>query len=601
MDTVRFLDEIKDAYYLVKPDDLRDVKTIDIRVQNKLRAGKEIYDTRRTRAQTHRTILELLNDFGRNQLFSFVRGVTDLPDFQYEFGSKEWFFLVYAQLHYEVLPLTQQFVREGDIGDFFIKIYEPTIRDYRRYKKVYFDSGYPVFSEKANNRLRAAAQSAIDDGLSMTEQGEAWVSLARLYYRVYFRTLSEIYLIWSPKNPNAPEYRLLRSLGIAPDQRVFLAEQVSSPKKRVVVKWEEDGDGESGLDNWLRARRTGMNLPWFDVTYNLTHDRRVLVTEFLRPIDYTDTPVDFLMQTLRALQVLHSSPKGPYVHADLKLDNILKRVNADDSREYLIIDWDALSQRRYKGVRDAVSREAFSPLWTSQTPGDKPTSYRYDLQELFYAAVDLVKKRRTAQWDKSSGPVPLWIADSDTLIAEAKKRNIGIPEIRAEMQVRYLSGYGELSDLFSLIMDLPERAPAEQISYDHVIDYVESAQSSRKVSSSVSDERAAEIETMPETLCTHCERPVVSPLDIKNEDGATVPVCNIVCAALCNPEKYHEKAVAHKAVYGKVRIKLDRCENCGRSADMICQCGRSYCNVDCQREDFERHRPRCVDVMNERN
>jgi len=593
MDAGKFLKEVGEAYYITEPDDLGNDKYISVKVRVKLDIGKMIYGTKRTRAQAHSTILELLNDFGRNKIFRYVRGVTMLPDFQYKFGSKDWFFLVYAELYEEVLPLTNQSVKDEIDSDFFIKLYNPTTRDYWRYRKVWIDSGYPVFSEDVNNRLRTTAQRTIDNGLTMMEQAEVWVKRARIYYRVYFQKVAEIYLLWSPKNPNGPEYRLLRSLGIAPDQRVFLAEQVNNSKKRVVVKWEEEGDSENGLDNWLRVQSTGMHIPWFDATYHLTYNRRVLVTEFLNPIDHTDDIVEFLSQTLRELQVLHSSPKGPYVHADLKLDNILKRVNADGSRDYLIIDWDALSHRPYAGVHNSVEREAFSPIWTSQTPGNKPTSYRYDLQELFYASVDLVKKRNTANRVK---PVPLWMADSDTLLAEQEIRGIGIPEIRSQMQVSHLPGVGKLYYLFPLIMDLPERAPAEEINYDHVIEYVEIARSSRKVSSSVSVEQTIELETMPEKICAHCERPIVSPLDITNEAGDAVAVCNIVCAALCNPEKYYEKAIAHKAVYGKVRIRRNLCENCGSGTDMCCQCGTPYCGTECQQEDFDRHRNTCVDI-----
>jgi len=74
---------------------------------------------------------------------------------------------------------------------------------------------------------------------------------------------------------------------------------------------------------------TGVEMPWFDLTYELKPHYTVLVIEKLNPISHRDSIYRMLRDITRQLLVVHTSSAGPYVHSDLKLDNIHPFGNDD--------------------------------------------------------------------------------------------------------------------------------------------------------------------------------------------------------------------------------------------------------------------------------
>lgn len=589
MDRLAFTEAIRKRWEATRAEQLTYTRVVKLKVAIALRDGGKIYASSRWSDIAHRTMLELLRERGLKRLLRRVREFVSVPELNYEFASKKWFSVLYYTL-YDLYPFAQQYVAEGEAGDFFLRIAAPILSDYPRYLAVYHSTGgYPVFTERANETIYDRVQTAIDQGQTRAEQARVWLELVRLYYNVYFAIFADIHILASAKLPAGPRYRLLRSIGIDPLQRVFLAKQVDS-EAQVVVKWVE-GETEEILENWERIRNSGAKMLWFDTTYALLRGFKVLVMEKLDLVDYQDDALRMMLDVARQLAVVHRDIRGPYVHSDLKLDNILKRVNGDAPPDYLSIDWDNVSRKPWRGVPNAVRREAYSPLWTSQPMGLKPTSYRYDLQELFYAAVDLSRKPFTRAYRRRypRASVPQWQADAATLISEMRERKLDVEAIRVEMQSNTLLGYDNSEDLFNAILRLPERAPVDQIDYTDVIEWLE-ARVEPRTNARVGQNFASE--TMPK--CVQCERTVEDPMEVVSEsDGSAVLVCGLTCAALQNSHVYHERAMARKSITAVARIPRPRCSICGKATDSACNCGESYCGRECQALDYAKHKSAC--------
>lgn len=593
MSRVEFTEALREQWKTIVPDNVAYTELLRLQLPNDLQDGQAIFDSPRWSVVAHRTMLELLNRTGLTDLLQQVRGITELAQVNSKFGSQSWFYILYGRL-YRMYSFGRQFVPLGQVGDFFLRLTVPQRTDYARYIERYMANGYPVFSQTANDFLRRQTQNDIDKSLPLAQRARRWRAVVRKYYDVYFVTFADIHILASDARSNLPQYRLLRTLGIDPQQRVFVAQEVGTDRQ-VVVKWA-DSANDITLENWEKIRATGVKMLWFDTTYELLDGFQVLVMEKLTPISYRDNPLVLMRDVMQQLAVVHSASSGPFVHSDLKLDNILVRVNEDFSREYFVIDWDGVSQSPWEGIRNAVQRAVRSPIWAAQPSGDNPTSYRYDLQELFYAVVDLFKKIRTYGWRaRTTKPVPLSVADADTLIREQFERNITLNAIIQEMHISYIPGYEASRDLFNMILDLPERAPLEQINYRNIIVRLE--QSMKNDSIFVGQDYPP---VDMASVCVQCERSIEAPLSIKNADGEHIQVCGLKCAALQNPDDYYENALQYKQFAGSDRKPRSACEVCGKTAGQKCICGKIYCGKLCQAEDYLDHKTTCAQRREER-
>ena len=592
MDRSMFEDVVRDRWQFLRPDEIPSTELLQLQVDNALREGRAIFESPHWTSVAHRTMLELLNEQGLRKLLQQIRNITELNSFAYPFASQNWFYFLYGML-YRMYPFVTQYRKVGEVGDFFLRLTIPQRIDYTWYMDRYFASGFPIFTRVTNYYIRKRVQQDIDNGLSLDERARSWRTLIRRYYAVYFATFADIYILVSQTQPDRSRYKLLRPIGIAPDQRVFLAQELGQElgaRRQVVVKWSDRGN-ETSLENWEKIRATGAKMLWFDATYDILSEFTVLMTEKLNPVSYRDNALQLARDVFQQLAVVHGSPLGPFVHSDIKLDNILVRVNPDSSREYFIIDWDNVSQVPWDGVRNAVERAIYSPIWTSQLSGEIPTSYRYDLQEFFYAFVDLFKKYRVRNWrSRNTTPVPLYMADSDTLLKEIVQRNITVDDIRKQMQVASIAGYEGGRTFFNLILDLPERAPVDQIDYSAIIAWLE-----KQLQSSSTLFLGQTLPTASMTAsCAQCERDIDVTMSIETLDGDVVHVCGLSCAALQNEDRYHEEALARKQFTRAIRTPRSFCTVCGKTTTQVCVCGEVYCSTACQAQDYLEHKPVCV-------
>lgn len=541
-----------------------------VQIKNDLDYGNKIYKNRIFSAQQQETFARLLNQEAQKEIFSKIKGL-NYKSQPFEFGSVEWFKIFYKTMT-DQYPFGYRRFSDVGVEDFFIALREPTALDFRVYLKKWKDKGYPFLDQRQNEFLRSSAPTE-------------WLKAARPYYQGFFRKFAKIYLITDPKLPNAPQYRLKRSLGIASDQNVYLAEDLAT-RNEVVVKW--DADIERGLDNWEDVRNNGVDMLDFKTGYKLHYYQKVLVMEKLYQINGTDSLYVLALDVLSQLQQLHRIPGSPRVHSDLKLDNILKRISPDGKRKYFIIDWDNISNQALVAIPNTSVREAYSPYWTSQVPGlFHPTSYRYDLQELFYALVDLKKKQITLERRQRGLEVPDFMADAD----ELQRRKVPLRDIIKQMHLDNIPDDRYLTNLFAKFLSLPERLPTEEIGYQEIIDYVREGLEKygpdpKKVRGQFSSTMQQEGHT-----CVRCTNPVVHARTIEDLEGKKIYVCGPICAALENPE-YEEEALEIRRISGKVRM---RCSVCRRPTTNHCVCKVLYCSEKCQQKDWPRHSEFCTE------
>jgi hypothetical protein len=380
-----------------------------------------------------RTLLELCNTETRRAILREV-------DVEYEaaFGSQEWMYAV-AEVVGRALPIASTNFKLPfwfTLGHVPSDVYEK-----------HSEENIPVFSDQVNARLRSQRGSR-----------EKWTKFFGNYYQNYLSRVSDIYAVVDPSDPEKPRYRLGRSLAISPDQRIFL---VSDGETQKVAKWSAT-IGEA-LRSWTKVQKAGTKMPKFEVGYFVSPTQRVLLMEPLMPIAVSDNIYAILLDVLPQLETIH---RAGMVHSDLKLDNIMKRDGK--RRKYFIIDYDSISYHPIEGIDNAVARRVYSMLWASQiwARGTVPTSYRYDLEELFYAVGDLAKQQRRADLGDSA-KVDVY-SDAKTLM-KAKYAQKDIISLTHQTQI---VGDRYLSQLHPRIMNLPERLPFEQIDHSALIAYI---------------------------------------------------------------------------------------------------------------------------------
>jgi hypothetical protein len=474
-----------------------------------------------------RSFLEIFNSTMRIECFELMKGISLEGA---EFGNNLWmaelFFVI--PFRFPVGDLTGASEKSKNQEPFYVSLGMPPPDVYEQYK----GKDIPVFTDDANRRLR-----------SKSDKANTWRKFFRAYYAEYMKRVADIYLIVDPKDENAPRYRIVRSLAIAPDQRVFLVENIADRSQRV-VKWEEFTS--EALSIWTKVRNTGVKMLDFSTQYRLDVKQRVLLMETLSKIDHTDDIYKLLVEILQQLETLH---RAGIVHADLKLDNIMKRVT--DTTEYFIIDYDSVSYVPMRGVDNALIRKSYSPFWASQIAGDgdHPTSYRYDLEELFYAAGDLAKIKRRVKMG------PRFVMDERADAETRWRANYEMQRLVRDTHLSEIIGDAYLTELFRKIMNCPERLPFSEINHGRLIDYVEAGMSKPSIQSVVP--------------CGVCFAPSTSTFLHANEDGESIKVCSQRCATVLNPNQqmlaYHEAARCYRPRRGCIVCDappLLRCDNC---------------------------------------
>ena len=283
------------------------------------------------------------------------------------------------------------------------------------------------------------------------------------------------------RSPLMPE----QSLAIAGDQSVFLATDDAGSKW--VMKYAEDVAEEEA--NWIKLRDEGGKTPDILEGYSM-FGLHLLVVERLFPLDHTDDEYEIAKQLLtNQFPYLHTFA----VHADIKPDNIMKRVYGSDSNrgpDYFIIDMDVDDGREPGGF----TRTHYTPMYNSARPGANfPMTWRDDILEFFYTLNALALHRQSTS-DPKVGPYgenklsPIYAALDyyDTLPARSAERRLiesdhftdpisAMPQWNsimwaiAEEQLKGIQRSGVslgLRNAFDILKRSPHAHPADPISFE---------------------------------------------------------------------------------------------------------------------------------------
>lgn len=367
-----------------------------------------------------------------------------------EFYSSAWKAVV-ASLFYEVYKFYSASGRE-----FYASVRPPAISDLETMPP----GGYPIFPSEQNRTLASLAEEIKESrvnvfGVELHPRGlEAeWLDLVSRLYSEWAEKFNRIHTVADPSGADPHEFQLGRSLGIGADQRVFRV--TSSEGERAVVKW--DSRTGRAIENWARVRASGTTMPQWSGAFAIVPDQPLLLTELLTPLGPSDNAYQMMRDVLWQLDSMH---KAGLCHSDIKPENILRR--ADGS--YSLIDFDSVSWRLHPGVPNALQRAASSFIWRSQIVGGMaptPTSYRYDLEELYYAASDMLKSTFYGKGgSKYFGPVMMQFAAGELTLNEAVNYVRGGPHDAPD-------GFLELLDV---IRAQPERLPFAEIDHIALID-----------------------------------------------------------------------------------------------------------------------------------
>lgn len=486
-----------------------------------------------------RTLIDLCSTKLRRDIFEWAWSSA------LEFGSPQWYYVV-AQALKEKFPLGST----DTTLPFWVTLGAVPLDAHDKYA----ESGIPVFSDRDNARLRG----------QRTDRGK-WMKFLAAYYTAYLNRVFDIYLIVDPNSPENPRYRLGRSLAISPDQRIFLANEVQSGELRV-VKWSANTG--LALRSWTKVRNTGIEMIEFATNYALTRAQPVILMEPLSKIDVSDDIYALLADVLPQLETLH---RAGMVHSDIKLDNIMKRDQ--EPPKYFIIDYDTVSDRAIEGIENAVARRVYSLLWASQirSNGTTPTSYRYDLEELFYAIGDLAKQKRRVKLG-SKAKLDMF-SDAETLM----KAKYSYKDILPFTHQTKIVGDEYLSKLYVMIMNLPERMPFAQISHKNLRDYV------------MRGERGERQELLGEK-CEICCGMAQTPVQL----NFGIVVCSTLCAALAGSALHRTTVELRRHLDKRVDL-VHECGRCGEYSQAFCKkCSLPYCSPNCQLADWTSHRKRCA-------
>jgi hypothetical protein len=174
--------------------------------------------------------------------------------------------------------------------------------------------------------------------------------------------------------------KIVKSLSIASDQNVYLVKDTD--ERQYVLKWDNKNTVVQEIQNYLKIESLGGAIPNLadEPTHWKIFGRPTLVMEKLLPLDVTDDEYEIARQLVKyQLPYLHQFS----VHADLKPDNIMKRMTSIDGStppRYFIIDMDLETIQLESG---AFSRNHFTPLYFSQlSRSGQVVTYRNDLEEL---------------------------------------------------------------------------------------------------------------------------------------------------------------------------------------------------------------------------
>lgn len=411
----------------------------------------------------------------------------------------------------------------------------------------------PVFSDEQNENLKTIAGRGNTAGDSIKEELD---ETFRKYISEFQRKIFRTFLVTS-KASNA-QYRLKSNLGHG-IQNVYKAHPFRNASSVKIVKWDDRGFKEP-LRNWNRARNSGMKILEFSTTYELYAGRKVLVMERLESLQKGDNPLDMFAQIMRQLQTLHNNQgRGLLAHSDIKPPNIMKKTTGNKA-EYYLIDFDILSHEA-SPIPDTVDRLAYTPLWTSQMPaGGIPTSYRYDLMELYYSANDMYRI--------NNGELP---AEQIQEKGEFQNARLAVQTLKIR----------EHSYIFWLISELPERNASGAIDYQSIIDYLENrieAESQPTINSNMEEK----------VECYGCASnfPVSETIQARKWNGKEKYACGKVCAGKFDDE-YAEHTIRHAEVNTTV-FPYGYCKECSKPTEQKCDnCNSMLCSYAC----FEKHEP----------
>lgn len=390
----------------------------------------------------------------------------------------------------------------------------------------------PIFPSSENDRLRQYASPF--KGLRRTEFSkkkavENWLNLARKLYRQWYSDFQRYYTLLNPNDIKAPRYRLGPSLGIGPQQRVFLvSDNEGENRQERVVKW--DPRTKYSIQNWTLAKNTGMRMIDWSGDYRFSPEIATLLTERLHPLDSTDQPYEIFSQCLSQLETLH---RGGLCHSDIKTDNILRR----NLGEYFFIDFDNVSQKPLEFAPGSLDREVYSSFWVSQIFSKfqpNPTSYRYDLQELFYAMVE--QQRTVLSAKRRRDGVEVKVDEMPVKEFVSQQAETSLQEIVEHTHTAQIPSDTYLSEVYPMIVGLPERLPFNEIDYSRIAKFLEAGQS----------KETEEVGSIQLRLCANCAA-ITRSVDYPLADGTIA--CGIRCAVLAGSETHFKLASRLRKYY----------------------------------------------------
>lgn len=428
------------------------------------------------------------------------------------FYSRAWRTVI-ASLFYEVYKFAS-----NSASEFYASIRPPTIADLETMPA----DGYPIFPSERNAVLVSLAEEIREShvkmfGVELHPRGlEAeWLDLVSRLYAEWAEKFNRLNPVADPSGANRREFQLDRPLGIAAHQRVFRV--TSSDGQRAVVKW--DGYTRNSIANWARVQAAGVTMPAWSGAFAISPEQPLLFTELLTPLGPNDNAYQVMRDVLWQLDSMH---RAGLCHSDIKPENILRREDGS----YSLIDFDDVSWRLHPNVPDALQRDASSFIWRSQIVSGfspTPTSYRYDLEELFYAVGDMLRSTYAGKRSSSyGGPVMLLVAAGELSI------NRAVDYVRREPRD---ADKGFL-DLLDVIRSLPERLPFGEIDHIALIDRADRliTESPYKSSPRLGD-------------CMHCGVGVDHCMwPLRKHKKQAGYACSLRCAARQSPRQYIKQA-----------------------------------------------------------
>jgi hypothetical protein len=403
---------------------------------------------------------------------------------------------------------------------FYASIRPPTIADMDTMPAT----GYPIFSSETNRQLLQLTAEVKEQhvkmfGLDIHPRGlEAeWVEFVESRYTEWLKTFAKINTVVDPSGKDRRRFTLDRPLGIGPDQRVFMV--IDDAGTRAVVKW--DGDTSQAIGNWESVTKAGVPMIEWSGAFEITPSQSLLFFELMTPLGPTDNPFAVMRDVLRQLETLH---RAGFCHSDIKPDNIMRR--ADGS--YSLIDFDGISRNPSKGVPNALFRSTFSVIWTSQLPASKLTSYRYDLEELYYGIGDHIKDVNFALSEgRGMRPVRLQIAAEGLTVEQAQEYVRTRPRTAVEW-----------TTLEDRILALPERMPFSEIEYGWLISLAERLVEHGK--------RMAQNVRETVSQCMHCGVEIQHQAwPVHRRKKKIGHACGLRCAVHSDPRNYLKQAAQH--------------------------------------------------------